>query len=351
MPVVEKPEWEAFLERHPEAHLLQTAAWGALKSAHGWRAVDVITRLEGGAVGAQVVFRRVLPGFSLAYLPRGPVIEQPEEPRVMLPLWVNFWREIDAVCRARRAILLKLEPDAWESGESPFPYAQPTPLDPPGGFRQSGHAIQPPRTILVSLEGSENDLLSRMKQKTRYNIRLAEKKGVVVNEAEDLTQFNELMQVTGERDGFGVHSPDYYQKAFDLFRPNDHCCVLTASFEGEPLASLMVFRRGDRAWYLYGASSNNRRELMPAYLVQWAAMRWARAHGCREYDLWGVPDADEATLEAQFSERSDGLWGVYRFKRGFGGEIKRSAGPWDRVYIPALYALYRWRTRRAETAG
>lgn len=83
---------------------------------------------------------------------------------------------------------------------------------------------------------------------------------------------------------------------------------------------------------------------MPAYLLQWEAIRWAKAHGCTEYDLWGVPDVDEGKLETYFSERSDGLWGVYRFKRGFGGELRRAAGPWDRIYQPLLYQLYSWRT-------
>jgi lipid II:glycine glycyltransferase (peptidoglycan interpeptide bridge formation enzyme) len=264
---------------------------------------------------------------------------------------VNFWREVDGVCRRRRAILLKWEPDTWEDEPAPFAFAQPTPRQAPAGFRLSSHTIQPPRTLLVSLQGSEDALLARMKQKTRYNIRLAEKKGVVVQVSEDLAQFNALMQVTGERDGFGVHSAAYYERAYTLFQSREQVAILLAEFEREPLAALMVFRQGSRAWYLYGASSNNRRELMPTYLLQWAAMRWARQHGCEEYDLYGVPDADEAALEAQFSERQDGLWGVYRFKRGFGGLLRRSAGPWDRVYLPPLYAVYRWRTRQLEGAG
>ena len=107
----------------------------------------------------------------------------------------------------------------------------------------------------------------------------------------------------------------------------------------------MVFAHGDRAWYFYGASSDEHRNLMPTYLVQWEAMRWARHQGCREYDLWGIPDADAQTLEAQFTERADGLWGVYRFKRGFGGELRRAPDPWERVYNPLLYRLYRWRVR------
>jgi lipid II:glycine glycyltransferase (peptidoglycan interpeptide bridge formation enzyme) len=79
---------------------------------------------------------------------------------------------------------------------------------------------------------------------------------------------------------------------------------------------------------------------MPNYLLQWEAIRWAKSQGCTEYDLWGVPDEDLATLEANFANRNIGLWGVYRFKRGFGGELRRSVGPWDRVYNPTLYRLY-----------
>jgi lipid II:glycine glycyltransferase (peptidoglycan interpeptide bridge formation enzyme) len=108
----------------------------------------------------------------------------------------------------------------------------------------------------------------------------------------------------------------------------------------------MVFARGPRAWYFYGASNDEERNRMPTYLLQWEAMRWAKARGCEEYDLWGVPDVDEATLEADFANRSDGLWGVYRFKRGFGGTLSRSVGAWDRSYLPLAYPLYRWWSRR-----
>jgi lipid II:glycine glycyltransferase (peptidoglycan interpeptide bridge formation enzyme) len=124
-----------------------------------------------------------------------------------------------------------------------------------------------------------------------------------------------------------------------------------ADFEGEDLAGLMVFFQGKRAWYFYGASSGKRRDLMPAYAVQWEAMRWAREKGCTLYDLWGVPDEDEDKLESQFESRTDGLWGVYRFKRGFGGKLVRSAGPWDRVYNPALYRLYLWWAQRGGMRG
>jgi lipid II:glycine glycyltransferase (peptidoglycan interpeptide bridge formation enzyme) len=158
------------------------------------------------------------------------------------------------------------------------------------------------------------------------------------------------MLVTGGRDGFGVHSREYYRRAYELFHPDGLCEMLVAEFEGRPLAALMVFARGRRAWYLYGASNDQERNRMPTYLLQWEAMRWAKARGCEEYDLWGVPDEDEPALEAQFERRADGLWGVYRFKRGFGGELKRGAQALDRVFNPLLYRLYIWRAAGSEGA-
>jgi peptidoglycan pentaglycine glycine transferase (the first glycine) len=180
-----------------------------------------------------------------------------------------------------------------------------------------------------------------MKPKTRYNIRLAARHGVTVSASEDLTAFEHLMNTTGARDAFAVHSGTYYQKAFAAYSPHRTVELLLAAFEGEPLAGLMAFAQESRAWYLYGASSDLHREVMAPYLLQWEAIRWARSQGCTEYDLWGIPDSDEETLEKHFSTRQDGLWGVYRFKRGFGGQIWRSVGAWDRVYNPPLYLLYR----------
>ncbi len=213
----------------------------------------------------------------------------------------------------------------------------------------SPHAIQPPRTLIVDLSGSEQDILARMKQKTRYNIRLAMKKGVIVHESEDLDLFYDMLQVTSRRDGFGIHNPLYYRCVFNLFRPGDECGLFVADYGGKPLAAIMVLVHGTRAWYFYGASTDEHREWMPTYLLQWEAMRWAKQRGCLTYDLWGVPDEDLEILESQFVKRSDGLWGVYRFKRGFGGQLRRSLGPWDRVYQPVLYAFYRWWNKRGQS--
>ncbi|MCI0521866.1 MAG: peptidoglycan bridge formation glycyltransferase FemA/FemB family protein [Chloroflexi bacterium] len=335
MPEVNAAGWEEYLRQHPEAHLLQSAAWGELKSGFGWSAARLVD--SAGRCGAQVLFRRLLPGVTLGYLPKGPV-GVPDE---------AFLSELEATCRRRGAAVMVIEPDAWEAEDK----GAAATLLANAGFSPGHATIQPRRTLTVSLEGDEEALLMRMKQKTRYNIRLAIKKGVTVRACDDLNLFYDLMQTTGARDQFGVHSREYYQWAYELFMPGGHGELLLAEYQSTPLAALMVFARGERAWYFYGASSDAQRELMAPYLLQWEAMRWARSRGCRVYDLWGVPDADLEMLEGSFAARSDGLWGVYRFKRGFGGELRRAAAAWERIYRPVWGRIYRWQRGRRAASG
>jgi lipid II:glycine glycyltransferase (peptidoglycan interpeptide bridge formation enzyme) len=319
--------WDTFVVAHPHGHVLQTSAWGELKRAFGWQAETV----RAGASGALVLFRTLPLGLTLAYVPRGPLADwnAPSELEALSAV-------LDRVCRARRAICLKLEPDL---PDTPQDAARLRGL----GFQPSAHTVQPRRSLVVDLAGSEAGILARMKQKTRYNIGLAAKKGVRARPAagpEDVERFIELTKVTGTRDGFGVHAPEYYRRAYALFRPAGQCELFLAEYEGAALAAVMVFALGRRAWYLYGASSDQERNRMAPYLAQWEAMRWARERGAQAYDLWGVPDEDEAALEAGFETRHEGLWGVYRFKRGFGGQLARSVGAWDRVYQPLAYRAY-----------
>jgi lipid II:glycine glycyltransferase (peptidoglycan interpeptide bridge formation enzyme) len=202
--------------------------------------------------------------------------------------------------------------------------------------------VQPPRTVLIDISGTEDSILARMNQGTRRKIRQSLKNDIRYWQAarEDVPRFTAMMNTTGERNAFGVHEPRYYEQAYDLFVPAGDAALILAEHEGDALAGVMVFALGQTAWYLYGASSNLKRNLMAAYGVQWAAIQWARAKGCTTYDLWGIPDEDEPTLEAQFESRSDGLWGVYGFKRGWGGRVARSLGAWDKVYNPLVYGAY-----------
>jgi len=312
--IVSFTDWNKFLAQHPNAHLLQTGEWGELKSAFGWKPV----RIVNGDFGVQILLRKLPLGFTIAYIPKSNLDKS------LLP-------EIDQVCKQNHVIFLKLEPDFW-TGEQPATWN----LE----LETSPHNIQPPRTIIIDIKGDDEQILANMKQKTRYNIRLAEKKGVTVRAWDDYESFHKMMLVTGGRDGFGVHSLEYYKRAYELLHPKGMCEILVAEYHDKPLAALFVACNGDRAYYLYGASTDEERNRMPTYLLQWEAMKWAKARGCGEYDLWGVPDEDEETLEANFETRRDGLWGVYRFKRGFGGELKRATRAMDRVYYPFLYWVY-----------
>jgi peptidoglycan pentaglycine glycine transferase (the first glycine) len=312
--------WDNFITTHPDCHILQTGDWGVLKSAFGWS----VERIVSGESGAQILFRDLPFGYSIAYIPKGPI-----------HLTEELSSELDRVCEKHKAIFLKIEPFAWE----PDPSWQS--LEDSGWYRSE--SIQPRRTVIIPLILSGEEILAGMKQKTRYNIRLAEKKGIEVRQSDEYALFAEMALVTGKRDGFGVHSAAYYQKIKELFAEEGKAVLLMAYFEDQPVAGIIVFAHGKTAWYMYGASTDAERNRMPTYLLQWEAIKWAQSIGCEGYDLWGITDHDEKELEALFESKQhhDGLWGVYRFKRGFGGNIQRSVGAWDKAYRLILYKAYR----------
>jgi lipid II:glycine glycyltransferase (peptidoglycan interpeptide bridge formation enzyme) len=336
--ITERAVWQEFVARHPAGHLLQTWDWGELKARFGWHAIRIALTDETGSpsAGAQVLLHPlpVPGGRALAYVPKGPLVDWHDP--------IQAGRLLDAIhplCRAQRCIFLKIEPPAEDDAALCAAIAQ-------YGFRPYAPTVQPPRTILIDLSFSEEAILARMKQKTRYNIRLAARKGVRVYEghADHVAVFYQLLEDTSRRDHFAIHHFDYYRTAYELFAPH-HAALLLAEVAGEVVAGLMVFTYGRTAYYLFGASNDRHREHMPTYLLQWEAMRWARARGCTAYDLWGIPDAEEETLESHLAHadrRTGELWGVYRFKRGFGGQVVRSVGAFDYVYNPLLYRLYRW---------
>lgn len=330
MSLLNRDQWDQFTSAHAEMHLLQTSAWGRLKSAFGWSALH----LANADCGAQVLLRRLPLGLCVAYVPKGPVGQN----------WSALWPELDLVCRQNRAVFALVEPDLDE------------PLDDTSAgwmktFGSPAEGIQPRRTLLVDLNGGESAWLARMSKKTRHCFAYASQNEVRAIYSDDIQAFIDLMQQTGARAGFGVHSPEYYRRAYQLFSASQSCALLLAQRQGRTLAGLLIFRCGQRAYYLYGASSGEDRQYNPTYLLQLESMRWAAAHGCLQYDLWGVPDAPLEELETQFTARSDGLWGVYGYKRKFGGQLVRSAGAWRRVYNPVLFAFYRWFTARRGGEG
>ncbi len=323
----DEESWEEWAEAMG-GHLLQSYRWGEFKSGFGWRPHRVLISSDGGAA-AQILIRSWAWG-SMAYVPRGPVAD-PGDEEVLDALLAA----LHDVARGDRAIWLRVEPDA----EAPSGWRDALLRR---GFQEVEATIQPRSTLTVDLRGDEREILARMKSKTRYNIRLSERRGVRVRQGgqADLPQFHGLLVETSRRDGFFIRDLAYYRAAWEAFSPSDRCVLLMAEYRGETLAGLMSFAHGSRAWYLYGASSGRHREAMPNHLLQWEAMRWARERGCEVYDLWGIPDEVGRSGEPEdFATRRGELWGVYRFKRGFGGRPLRFEAGYEFVYRPLLYRL------------
>jgi len=344
---VDDATWDAFVAGRERPHLLQTSGWGALKGRFDWDAERVTLVDAAGQLvaGAQVLFRQVA-GLIIAYVPRGPLTDWRDR-----TLTEALLAAIEIRSRARGAALMKLEPELFDAPENRR-------LLHGYGLQPGAQTVQPPSTIMIDISDDEDAILKRMKSKWRYNIRLAARKGVTVRELTraELSIFDDLMQTTGQRDSFSVHSAAYYAAAYDLLAP-DSGAFLLAEYEGEPLASIVVFSVGNTAWYLWGASSNRQRNRMPNHALQWAAIQWARARDATCYDLWGIPDeigklatglrdgngngvrADNLPIDLTNLPGHD-LWGVYRFKQGFGGQVTRTVGAWDKPLDAARHRAY-----------
>jgi lipid II:glycine glycyltransferase (peptidoglycan interpeptide bridge formation enzyme) len=369
---------------------LQSAFWGRFKEGFGWKARFFV--VESGAVAGQlspascgllVMERSLYPGLRFAYVPHGPAVDLSQEEldawleglasalKPLLPastLFLRFdppWYEVEAVSDSARpdgAGGDEVVPAGLRDGEPPAA-AGASDADTPAAvanaaaatvsrpvlgrpFRHAAADIQPPDTVLLDLSAGEAAVLEGMKPKWRYNIRLAEKKGVTVSETRAsgdwqpaLSKFYELYRETSERDHIALHPESYYRALFEFAAREGQGCrrfpdlrVWTASHEGEALAAIITIFWGSQAVYLYGASSNVKRNLMPAYALQWAAIRAAMEAGCSEYDFYGIPPTDDP---------GHPMAGLYRFKTGFGGKIVHRAGSWDYPLRPVAYSAFR----------
>lgn len=333
--LVNDPEaWNRWIGQSPEGHVLQSFEWGECKRQFGW-SVERIALVEGSRclVAAQVLWRPTALG-PIAYVPRGPVSFDPEDAALAGQLLACLHQRL----RQRRAVFLRVEPN------------QSVPLGlGDRGFTRAPAAVQADVTIHVDLRPDLDGLLAAAKPKTRYNIRLAQRRGVEVSTGSlgDLPTFYRLLQETSRRDRFFIRPLEYYQTVFATL--GDKARLLLAHHDGDLLAAAFMTVFGSEAVYLYGASSGERRNLMPTYLLQWEAMKLAKVLGCDRYDFWGIPAlVDPATGQpidpeasvADLGVTGNGLWGVYRFKQGFGGKIVGYDGAWDYVYSPVRYRLW-----------
>ncbi len=335
------PEWNQLLLQFPDAHILQTSQWAEAKKQNSWTPLY----FRGGGdsdspEGLALILRRQvsLAGlkFCVLYAPKGPVLrwDDPSSVSQMLD-------GLQDICRREKAIFIKIDPDVLlgtgvPGTEEEVPSAQGLALQAElkrRGWQYSQDQIQFRNSVLLDLTKSEAELLALMKQKTRYNIRLAARKGVGVRQGEisELPMLYKMYAETAVRDGFVIRHEDYYLKTWRGFIEADMAKILIAEVENQPVAALILFHFNGTARYMFGMSTESSRDLMPNYLLQWEAMRLAKQLGCHTYDMWGAPEV---------FDKSNSMWGVFRFKEGFNGTVTRTLGAWDYTPQPWLYRRY-----------
>ncbi|MBN2257034.1 MAG: peptidoglycan bridge formation glycyltransferase FemA/FemB family protein [Anaerolineaceae bacterium] len=336
-------QWDESIKDLPGAHLLQTREWASIKAPIGWQPLPCIWIDDSGVCQAACMILkrriRIIPKVmeaSILYAPKGPLVDWHDQ-----ELTTRILSDLKQIAHEEKSIFIKVDPDVTVATGLPgsedevvFSNAKDIQNNLQQlGWRYSRDQVQFRNTIIIDLAQSDNQILERMKQKTRYNIHLSERKGVVVRQGDlkDAPMLSKMYAETALRNGFAVRERRYFEHVWkDLFEAG-MLQFLIAEYEQEPIAGLVLFHFSRRAYYFYGMSSETHRETMPTYLLQWEAIKAARKLGCEIYDLWGAPD--------EFDQKDD-LWGVYRFKNGLGGSVVRTIGAWDYPAKPGLYLFY-----------
>ncbi len=326
----EEERFNNFIKDAPQGDYLQSYEWGQMKAKSGWQPIYVVAEQNGGFKAAATVLKKKLPvlGAAFFYTPRGPVMDYRDEQTVDLVL-----EGIKDLAGRHNAILLKIDPDI------PATEAQVREMLMKKGFvpaRRRGRfdGLQPRHVCRLGLEKDPEEIFKSFNEKTRYNIRLAEKRGVTVREGgkEALPVFYNILQETCKRDNFVTRGYDYFGSVWDHSVEKGLGKLFMAEYQGEYIAGVWVINFGKKAWYLYGASSNRHRNVMPNYALQWHAIRWAREQGCTLYDFLGVP--------SKLSPNSP-AYGLYRFKKGFNSELTEFIGEFDLPFRRPYYHFWR----------
>lgn len=322
------PEYEEFVMSHPKGHFCQSSLWAKQKPEWEWEAL--VSRGDDGSIrGSLAVLIRKVPGtpFTLMYGCRGPVCD-PYDTQTLAELCQGA----KVLAKTHRSYCLKLDPDIPSSDSEFVSVMEELGFKITGGGKNF-EAIQPRYVFRLDVRGkTEDEIMEGFHSKTRYNIRLAQRKGVQVRLCgkEAVPDFSRLMLETGVRDGFVTREEGYFSAMLDNL--GDHARLYMAFIGDKPIAGTLAIWYGDKVWYLYGASSNEERSLMPNYLLQWSMIQWAVEKGCRIYDFRGV--------SGDLSEDNP-LYGLYKFKKGFGGDFVEFVGEMDCVFSPAVDALVR----------
>jgi len=320
----DKKKLNEFLQAHEKSHFMQSFEWTKVKD--NWKHEFVVAYdKKNKIIGAMMVLIRRMPlGYSLMYAPRGPVCDIHDK-----ELMKTLFEKVKELAKKYKAYTFKIDTDVLKTDEEFIKMMESF------GFKmpkqnKNFEGIQPRFVFRINnIKGkSEEEVINSFESKTRYNIRLATKKGVTVKIAEkkDLKNFHKIMLETGVRDNFVIRSLEYFEKMYDEMAPN-HLRLYMAYLDNQPIAGTIAILYGDKCWYLYGASSNAHRNVMPNYLLQWSMIQWALENNCNVYDFRGV----SGNLEP-----SNPLYGLYRFKKGFNGDFTEFVGEMDLVFKPLI---------------
>jgi lipid II:glycine glycyltransferase (peptidoglycan interpeptide bridge formation enzyme) len=345
--ITDKTQWNGFLTSQPRGHLLQSYQWGELNKYLGGHIYRLGALEHGHVVGVMMLTISPVPipipvpgvRFNWLYCSRGPTVEHPDSPALAALI-----ESVQKIARAEHAVVLRLEPniadddpqiDRWIEAYHDL------------GFQTNPYAIHGRRSWVLDIRPGDEQLLANFKMTWRQNVRIAERKGVIIREAEndaDFDAYYELLKITSERDAFFIHNKDYHREILRQFAGQGDAVLYLAEHEGEAIGAKMLIRYGDWCWDMFGASSNSKRNLKPNYLLQYRCIQWAKTRGCSYFDFRTIPELLEPGEE---------MWGVYEYKKGFGGFSRLNMPTQDYVYRPLIYNAWRKsveirRTRRHE---
>jgi len=324
---VDREKYEKFVQSHPKGHFMQSLKWARVKSNWLNEIITVEDRM-GNIKGSMSLLIRKLPfiNYTIMYCPRGPVCDIHDQDTIK-----ELIDKAKEIARKHKSFVLKLDPDIEKDDTEFVRIAKRLNMKIKSDAKDFEGA-QPRFVFRLDLRGkTEEELMAAFHHKVRYNIRLAMRKGVEIKigTKEDIPEFHKIMVETGLRDNFVVRDASYFEKMLDCLGP-DNIRLYLAYYQGKMLAGTIAILYGNKCWYLYGASSNQHRNVMPNYLLQWEMIKWALEKNCDIYDFRGVSgNLDE----------NHPLYGLYRFKKGFGGKFTEFVGELDYVFNPFIYVL------------
>jgi len=327
--VKEEAELKEFLEGHPRAHFLQAPEWAEVKSE--WKHEMIIVRGEDNKIkGTMSILLRKVPVLKryIMYAPRGFVGDSHDK-----ETFTKLTEEARKIAKQYKAFIFRLDPDIPNDDEEFRNIIKELGYKTKKNIHSTRQVIQPKWISRIDLrDKDEESLLKSFKEKHRYNVRLATRKGVTIREGtrEDLPLFHKIMKATEARDNFYVRPLWYFEKIWDAMSPN-HIKMFIAEYEGEPISAVLPILYGNKVWYLYGGSTNIHRNLMPNYLLQYTMMKWALENKCDYYDFRGVSGLKDPNHPQR---------GIYIFKKGFNGDIIELIDEMYVVYNPFINTVF-----------